>query len=333
MRFSIIGCQHPHISIFIEEMIGLGHECVGIYEPENVPLAQTIAERYSLQIVQDMEPLLDETVEVVGCASINNEKINIIEKCERYGKHIMIDKPAVVNRQDFNRLKAVAERGNIQIGMLLTERFRPSIYTLKKQIDEGSLGDIVSISMRKPHQLNPSKRPSWHFSREQSGGIIIDLFIHDIDLLRWLTGDEINSISSYMAKNILPEHPSFYDAAGLQIVMNDGVTSQLYADWHTPDKSWTWGDCRIYVVGTQGVAEIRLEGDPFISEDDLLLQVSDKEELSEIPKITPPFTLTEDFLYRIRGEKGMLGHQDLLAATEVTVYADEQARKIKRTGL
>ncbi|UOQ47646.1 Gfo/Idh/MocA family oxidoreductase [Gracilibacillus caseinilyticus] len=331
MKFSIIGCQHPHISIFIKEMLDLGYKCVGIYESENRTLVKTIAEKYNLKMVDDIDLLLDESVEVVGCASINKDKINIIEMCEQYKKHIMIDKPAVTNRKDFERLKAVAERGKMQIGMLLTERFRPSIYTVKKQIDDGRLGDIVSISMRKPHQLNPAKRPPWHFSKEQSGGIIIDLFVHDIDLLRWLSGDEINTISCHAAKNILPEYPSFYDAAGMQIVMNDGVISQLYADWHTPDKSWTWGDCRLYVVGTKGVAEIRLEGDPFISDTDLVLRVSDDEVLTKVPTIQPPVTITEDFLQRIRGEYGFIGHQDLLVATEATIKADEQANKVNRT--
>ncbi|UOQ85811.1 Gfo/Idh/MocA family protein [Gracilibacillus salinarum] len=331
MKFSVIGCQHPHISIFIKEMLDLGYECVGIYEPENRSLVETIAGQYRLKIVDKIDPLLEESVDVVGCASINNDKITIIELCEQYGKHIMIDKPAVTNRKDFERLKAVAERGKIQIGMLLTERFRPSIYTLKKRIDDGDLGEIVSISMRKPHQLNPAKRPLWHFSREQSGGIIIDLFVHDIDLLRWLSSDEIVTLSCHAAKNILPEYPSFYDAAGLQLVMNNGVIAQLYADWHTPDKSWTWGDCRLYVVGTKGVAEIRLEGDPFIAEEDLLIEVSDKKELTKITKINPSVTITEDFLSRIRGDQGLIEHEDLLAATEATIKADEEACKVNRT--
>ncbi|MGP4039712.1 Gfo/Idh/MocA family protein [Gracilibacillus sp. D59] len=333
MKFSIIGCQHPHISIFIEEMLELGHECMGLYETENVSLANSIAKKYQLQVVNDMECLLVDEVELVGCASINNEKINVIEKCEKYGKHVMIDKPAVTNRRDLVKLKEVMDREKIQVGMLLTERFRPALYTLKQQIDKGELGDIISISMRKPHQLKPSKRPRWHFSKEKSGGIIIDLFIHDIDLLRWLTRSEIQSISSYMTKNICPEYESFYDTAGLQIVMESGISSQLYADWHTPDKSWTWGDCRIFVVGTKGVSEVRLEGDPFISKEEILFQVSDQNDLAKINMIAAPLTITADFLNRIFWANSTLGHQDILTATEATIIADEQAERIEHKSL
>ncbi|WP_010283028.1 Gfo/Idh/MocA family oxidoreductase [Bacillus timonensis] len=164
MRFSIIGCQHAHITIFIEEMLALGHSCAGIYEKENTTLAGMISASYTIPIVQSVEEiLLDSSIEIVGCAAINNEKIDVLEICERHGKHVMLDKPAVTNRKDLGRLKALFSRGRIQVGMLLTERFRSSLYTLQKQISEGSLGRIVSITMRKPHLLNGKNRPSWHF--------------------------------------------------------------------------------------------------------------------------------------------------------------------------
>src|SRR5690625_4996278 len=55
--FSIIGCQHAHISIFIEEMIALGYKCAGIYESENKELLHEMAKKYELTIVEDMESL------------------------------------------------------------------------------------------------------------------------------------------------------------------------------------------------------------------------------------------------------------------------------------
>lgn len=67
---------------------------------------------------------------------------------------MMVDKPVAVSPDGLQRLKAVVGRENIQIGMLLTERFHPAIYTLKKQIVRGALGDIVTVGMRKPHRLD-----------------------------------------------------------------------------------------------------------------------------------------------------------------------------------
>jgi len=156
------------------------------------------------------------------------------------------------------------------------------------------------------------------------------LFIHDFDLLRWLTGKEVKSITGYMAKNILPEYPSFFDTAGLQVIMEDGLAVQLYADWFTPEKSWTWGDGRIFAVGTKGTIEIRLEGDPLVAKDVLYLQVTSEQELTAIEEGRIPITITEDFLNRVRGENSILQHEDIIAATEATIRADECAETIYR---
>jgi predicted dehydrogenase len=326
--FSIIGCQHGHIGIFIQEMLELGHRCAGIYEAENLALAKALSEQFRVPLVSDLEELLNDGVEIVGCAAINNEKIDIIELCEKHGKHIMVDKPAVTNRNGLDRLKGVIERGRIQIGMLLTERFRSSVYTMKKLIDEGSLGEIVHISMRKPHRLNPEARPQWHFSKKQNGGIVIDLLIHDFDLLRWLTGKEISSVEGYMAKHILPEHPGFYDTAGLQVLMEGQILGQLYADWYNPRKSWTWGDCRIFVTGTEGMIELRLEGDPLAGRNELLLKVTNNEELESLALEEAPVCISQDFLRRLAGGGALINHNDILLATEATIEADERVKKL-----
>lgn len=330
--FSIIGCEHAHIGIFIDEMLKAGHRCAGLYEANNDKLASNITAQYGIERVTDRELLLGDDVDLVGCAAVNDEKIDIIELCESRGKHIMVDKPAVTSREGLERLEAVVKRGRIQVGMMLTERFRGSLYTLKQSVDQGELGEIVSITMRKPHRLTPQNRPQWHFSKSRNGGVVIDLFIHDFDLVRWLTGHEVESAQGTMVKNILPEYPDFYDTAALQLLTNGGIPVQFYADWHNPEKSWTWGDCRLFITGTKGTAELRLEGDPFIAiGDSLLITVTHEQEARQIPFSESPVGISDDFLARIEGRSSVLTHEDILAATAATIQSDEQVRLIDRT--
>ncbi len=328
IKFAIIGCEHGHVGIFIQEMIDLGHKGIGIYEPNNVALATSFSEQFGIPLVTDADQLLQEA-DLIGCAAINNEKIDVIERCEQAGKSIMVDKPAVTNRADLERLKAVIQRGKIEVGMLLTERFHPAISTLKQQIDEGVLGEIVSIGFRKPHQLNADRRPNWFFSKEQCGGIIIDLLVHDFDLIRWFTNSEVAESSGYMTKRLLPEHPGFYDSVNLQVLTEHGTTAQLYADWFTPAKSWTWGDGRIFVAGTEGVAELRLAGDPFVSKDALLLRITNQAEPAQVELIEPELSITADFLNRIAGKPSLITSHDIVIATEASIKADELVRIIE----
>lgn len=330
MKFSIIGCQHGHVGIFIKEMIDLGHECVGIFEKQNKTLAGSMAKEHRVPLLTTFQEALDESVEIVGCAEINNEKIDVIELCEKHGKHVMIDKPAVTSRSGLDRLKAVVSRGKIQVGMLLTERFRSSLYTLKTIMDNGELGDIVSISMRKPHRLTPQNRPAWHFSKDQCGGVVIDLLIHDFDILRWLTGKEIKDSQGYMAKNSLPEYPDFYDVTNLLVEMEGNIIAHLYADWFNPEKSWTWGDCRIFVTGTNGLVEVRLEGDPLVGKEELLLKVTNEQKFTQLELTSPTLTITEDFINRLEGKSSLINHDDILVATELTVQADEKVKVLNR---
>ena len=97
--FSIIGCQHAHISVFIEEMFSLGYECSGIYDEDDLWLAKKLSTEYNIKLVDDKMKLLNSEVSVVGCAAINNKKIDVIELCEQYGKHIMLDKPIITNNE------------------------------------------------------------------------------------------------------------------------------------------------------------------------------------------------------------------------------------------
>lgn len=321
-QFAVIGCQHAHIEIFIREMLELGYACAGIFDEDEEGLARTLSDKFGIPLAENMESLLGDSVKIVGCAAVNEDKIRIIEICENRGKHVMVDKPAVTGEDGLFRLKAVLERGKIQVGMLLTERFHPAIYTLKKHIDDGILGEIVTIGMRKPHRLNADKRPAWFFSKEQSGGILIDLLVHDFDLLRWFTGKEIDRIDGYVSKTILSEYPTFYNAVNVHVVLDDGIVAQLYADWHTPNQSWTWGDGRIFVTGTEGMVELRLQGDPFVHEDAVMIQLTNQESAVMVPLLSPPYTITEDFVRRIQGHEAILNHEDILKTTEATIKGD-----------
>jgi hypothetical protein len=111
--------------------------------------------------------------------------------------------------------------------------------------------------------------------------------------------------------------------------MENRLVAQLYADWHTPDKSWTWGDGRIFVTGTAGFAELRLSGDPFVKRESLMLRTTDLEAPLQVTLEMPPVTITEDFLNRTDGKPSILTGEDIMLATKAAIGADEQARIIR----
>ncbi|OCA85969.1 hypothetical protein A8F94_14070 [Bacillus sp. FJAT-27225] len=329
-RFAVVGCRHFHILEFIDEMIKLGHQFAGIYESENSSYRDTITNKYLVKSFGSLNDLLPENLDIVVCSDINSRKIDVVEWCEKHRIHIMADKPIVTSFEQYERLERVMSRNHIQVGMMLTERFQPVFQTLKRLMDERRFGDITHISVKKPHRLGKAKREPWFFSKSLSGGIVVDLLIHDFDLLRWLTGMEATKINGYMTKNILPEYEDFYDVASFSVLLTNRLPVQLYADWHTPSSSWTWGDGRVFITGTEGCAELRLQGDPFIEKQSLLLYGSHQEALQKIALQQPDSGLAADFIYRIEGNAHSITHQAILDATMDTLQADAQAIKINR---
>lgn len=325
-QFSIVGCQHGHISGFISKMLEKGYTCAGIYDSGDQTQVKKLSGRFNIPIVHDDEPLFSSSVHIVGTSAMNSEKMEIIEKCEQYGKHVIVDKPMVTNRDGLRRLEALLARKQIQIGMLLPKRFDGYMNALKQEIERGSFGDIVNISIRSPHLLSVSSRPEWFFSRTKNGGLIHDLLIHDFDLLRWLTGKEIGTTQSVMTKNILPEYPDFYDTVTMQLLLGDKMTVQLYADWHTPVKSTNGRHSSLVVVGTKGSAEYVTRWNPVTEKDERKLWISNEaHSYLELDPVPVSNTAILDFLGRVEGRDGTFTHHDILTACRIAVEADEQA--------
>lgn len=328
MRFGIYGCRHGHIEDFIKEMLGLGHEFLGIYETE-LDIAKDMAEKYNVPLFDNGGDLLKLKPDILGTSAINNQKIDIIELCNREGIHIMADKPIVTSRKGYERLESIINEGRIQVGMMLTERFNPPIYGLWKMIQEGKLGEIVSFAIMKPHKLREKTRAPWHFSKEENGGIAIDLLIHDVDLLRWFTGSEMASCQGYIKKTGYPQYDTFYDSVNAMIKMENGVVATLEADWWMPDSYFSFGDGRIFCVGTKGRAEIRATGDSETKGRPYGLWIRDTEGYERCEDISITITLTQDFINRIEGKKEVLiSNHDVLMASLATIEIDENLEKI-----
>lgn len=308
-------------------MIDLNHKFLGIYD-ESIGIAETLVDKYGGQIFSKGEDLLKLKPDILGTSAINNKKIDVLKICNDNNIHLMSDKPLVTTREGYNQLKSIVNQDKIKIGLMLTERFNPPIYTLKNLVDNGVLGDLISFNIIKPHKLIESTRADWHFSKLQNGGPIIDLLIHDIDLIRWFIKSDIKSFSSYLKKSSYFEYETFFDSAYAILNMDNGVTASLMADWWMPDSYYTYGDGRIFCVGTKGMAEIRTTGDFNSKGRPYGLYITNTDDYQLIDNIDNPKNLTEDFLDSINGNDNIISNHDILWLSEAIVDVDEGANKI-----
>lgn len=125
-------------------------------------------------------------------------------------------------------------------------------------LEQGAIEKVVSIRGWGPHRLSAPKCPSWFFERKKYGGILIDIGSHQLEQMLRFSGSEDAVLESSRVGNLYhPEHPGLDDFGDACFTTANGIPCYFNLDWYTPDGLGTWGDGRIFIVGTNGYLGLR----------------------------------------------------------------------------
>jgi predicted dehydrogenase len=121
----------------------------------------------------------------------------------------------------------------------------------------GAIGRVLQTIGTGPHRMNPSQRPPWFFERERYGGVLCDIGSHQFDQFLYFTNSTKAEIVASQIGNLNhPQYPGVEDFGDVML-RGDHGTGYIRVDWFTPDGLATWGDGRLFVLGTDGYLEIR----------------------------------------------------------------------------
>jgi predicted dehydrogenase len=196
-------------------------------------------------------------VQLILTAAIPADRAAVAIEAMRAGKDVMTDKPGCTNAEQLAALRrAVAETG--RIWSVTYGRFESAAMArVLELIAAGAIGRVVQTTSLGPHRLNRHLRPSWFFQRDKAGSILCDIGCHQIDQFLALTGSPTAQIISACVGNFAnPGDPDF-DDFGEMLLRNDAGRGYARLDWYTPDGLATWGDGRLFVLGTHGYIELR----------------------------------------------------------------------------
>ena len=99
--------------------------------------------------------------------------------------------------------------------------------------------------------------PAWFFEREKYGGILVDIGSHQFDQILYYTGSDRAEVVAAQVGNLHhPDHPELEDF-GDALIRGSGGLGYVRVDWFTPDGLGTWGDGRLFILGTDGTIEAR----------------------------------------------------------------------------
>jgi len=170
------------------------------------------------------------------------------------GKHFQIEKPLSSNLEDAQNIVSAAVKMNLITMVNYSLRFDPRYVAMKKVIDEGAIGDIRYIYA----QRNP---PFAGLGGRVRAGIEELPFwtgIHDIDMMRWITGSEVTSIYATCTSTGY-EKMGLIGAILTNLEFQNGVIATLENAWReiTPDSNLLLSTASFRVHGTRGSVEIR----------------------------------------------------------------------------
>lgn len=264
VRFAVVGVDHVHVFGMVGALREAGAAFTAFHALEPAQ-AEGFAKLFpEVRRVDELQAVLeDRTVELVVCAAVPHRRAAIAAAAMEHGKDVLVDKPAALTPDDLATLRAVQADTRRRLAVYFSERIA-SRATEKALalVRAGAIGRPVALTAFGPHQLGLVRRPDWFWDPEQAGGILVDLASHPIDQFLCVFGDEPVAVASARTANrATPERPAFEDFGELLLRTPSG-SGYARVDWCTPAGLGTWGDGRLFLLGTEGTIEVRKQCDP-----------------------------------------------------------------------
>lgn len=259
LKFAVIGMNHGHIYGQVEAVIRGGGELVAYYAKE-ADLLAAFAKRYpkAKQVSDEKEILEDKNIQLVLSSAIPIDRAKIGIRVMEHGKDYMADKPGIITLDQLAEVRKIQKKTGRIYSIMYSERFENKA-TVKagELVKAGAIGKVVQTIGTGPHRINPKSRPDWFWDKKQFGGIICDIASHQFDQYLYFTNSTKAEVVASQIGNINnKQHPNFEDFGDAMMQGNGGM-GYIRVDWFTPDGLKTWGDGRLFILGTEGYIEIR----------------------------------------------------------------------------
>ena len=186
--------------------------------------AGKLADRFGVEAYSDYKELLGSDIDAVNVATPTQTHYAIAMEAVKAGKHVLVEKPICSTIEESEELVTAAKDNGLVLAVGLIERHNPVVRFAKEAIEKGKFGDVVSIS---------AKRVSSMPGRIRDVGVIMDLGIHDIDVMKYLADSPVKSV---YALGGIRSGAEFEDHATVLLNFENGITGYVEVNWLTPMK-------------------------------------------------------------------------------------------------
>ncbi len=260
--FAVALLEHGHIYMQTEGLLQAGGTLKWVYDTDATRLKQFV-EKYGhtgVQAVDSLDRILDDPdIQLVAAAAIPSERGPIGCRVMQAGKDYFTDKCPFTTLQQLEDARRVVQGTGRKYAVFYSERLHvESAYVADELIRGGAIGEVVHIAIMGPHRLGQGPRPAWFYDKQRYGGILTDICSHQVDQFLHYTRSTSGTVEHARVENFAhPDTPDLEDFGEAVFRLSSGASCHSRVDWFTPDGLRTWGDGRMFAVGTQGYLEIR----------------------------------------------------------------------------
>jgi len=192
--------------------------------------AQGVADLYDATPVTTAQAFVEAGLDAAVVSTPNRTHADLSVALLEKGVHVLVEKPIAATVADARRMIDAARANDRVLMVGQVERFNPAVEAVKRAIADEQ---VISIQITRVGPFPP---------RMGEVGVVIDLAVHDIDIIRHLTGSEVAEVQPQLARTRADRE----DTALLQFRMDNGVIAHITTNWVTPYK------VRTLQVATQG---------------------------------------------------------------------------------
>ncbi len=295
---------------------------VGFHSLDQGQIDRLIAQ-YGGRTFATLDALLD-AVDVVDICTPTHLHYDMVLQAAAKGKHIICEKPLARTAAQGEALVAACRQAGVTLLVAHVVRFFPEYAQAKTIVERGEIGRVGVVRLKRVSFQPNRPEDNWFLDVAKSGGMMLDLMIHDLDYARWVAG-EVESVFAKSVRSARPGAPGDYALAILR--HRNGALSNVEGGWAYPPPMFRTS---LEIAGDGGLIE-----HPAGSSTALSVHLMAREE-GDAPEIAVPRSplLEDPYVVEIKHFYDVLAHgatprvtaEDGLAALKLALAAIESAQ-------
>ena len=252
IRIGILSFAHHHGEAYISNLRRMeGVELLGVADDDPIR-GQTIAAQNQAHYFHSFEDLLEARPDGVIICTENNRHRSLVDMAASQGIHILCEKPIATRLEDARAIVDVCHQAGVLLMTAFPMRFSAPLLEIKERLDNGDFGDIYGFNGTNRGEL-PTKYRDWFVDPVLAGGgAIMDHTVHLVDIMRWFTGSEVETIYARSNKIFHGDEVQVETGALEMLTFENGVFATIDASWSRPQYWPTWGGLDFEMVSQRG---------------------------------------------------------------------------------